>query len=322
MGVRAGVVFSHVVEFDQVMRGFVAVVACVVLPLLSATGARAQDLEPRAYANTPIGMNFAIAGYAHSQGDIAVDPAVPLEDGDINVDMAIFGYAHTFALWGESAKVAAVVPYACLDGSAKWQGEVKTRDVCGASDPKFGVTVNLHGAPALSLPEFARYQQDLIVGASVYVSAPFGQYDSDRLVNIGTNRWSIKPELAVSKAVGSLTLELAGAVTFFTDNDDFLGGQRREQDPVYAVQGHIIYSFTRGVWAAVNATYFEGGRTTLNGVKANDELANSRAGATLALPWDRQNSIKLYAFTGVSTRIGGDFDTLGLAWQHRWGGGL
>ncbi len=106
----------------------------------------------------------------------------------------------------------------------------------------------MYGAPALTLKEFKDHRQDVIVGASLQVSVPSGQYDDSRLVNIGTNRWSIKPELGVSKALGRWTLELSAAATLYTDNDDFNGGKRRSQDPIYATQAHAIYSLRSGVW--------------------------------------------------------------------------
>lgn len=122
--------------------------------------------------------------------------------------------------------------------------------------------------------------------------------------------------------VGRLTTELAAGVVFFTDNDDFLDGSRREQDPLYAVQAHLIYSFRPGLWAALGGTWYGGGRTTVDGVRNDDRQDNTRLGATLALPVSRHHSIKLHASTGVSVRTGGDFDSVGVAWQVRWGGGL
>jgi hypothetical protein len=196
------------------------------------------------------------------------------------------------------------------------------REVSGLGDPRLRFSVNFYGAPALSLKEFADYKQDLIIGASLQVSVPVGQYDSDRLVNIGTNRWSVKPELGISKAWGPLTLELAAGVTLYTDNDDFLGGRTREQDPIYSVQAHVVYGFASGIWVALDGTYYTGGRTTVDGVKGNDLQENSRVGATVALPVNRHNSIKLYASTGVSARTGANFNLVGIAWQYRWGGGL
>ena len=171
------------------------------------------------------------------------------------------------------------------------------------------------------MKNFASYRQDLIVGASLQVSAPFGQYDDSKLLNLGNNRWSIKPELGISKAVGPWTFELAPSVTFFSDNTDFVGGNTFAQAPFYAVQGHILYTFRSGVWIALDGVYFAGGHTTLNGVKSANEQANSRAGFTRALPIERQNSLKLSASTGISTRTGSDFSAVGLAWQYRWGNG-
>ena len=154
------------------------------------------------------------------------------------------------------------------------------------------------------------------------MSAPLGQYDADKLLNIGTDRWAIKPEIGFSKALGPVTLELAPAVTFYTDNNDFLGGHTRAQAPMFSVQGHLIYNVWAGIWVALDGTYYTGGRTTIDGVESNDLQSNSRVGLTVALPVNRYNSIKLYASTGVSTRTGSNFDAIGIAWQFRWGGGL
>jgi hypothetical protein len=288
----------------------------------ASTGSRAQDLEPRLYANTPIGLNFLIAGYTYSQGGLATDPALPLKDANLQINAAIFAYARSLEVMGQSAKLDVVLPVANISGSATYAGEPKERDITGMGDPRFRFSINFFGAPALSLKEFASYEQDVIVGASVQVSVPMGQYDSNKLVNVGTNRWSVKPEIGMSKELGKLTLELNGSATYYTDNDNFLGGQTRQQDPIYAVQGHVIYSFSHGIWAALDATYYMGGQTTVDSVTGNDRQRNSRGGATVALPVNRYNSLKLYASTGVSTRTGSDFDTFGIAWQTRWGGGL
>jgi hypothetical protein len=160
------------------------------------------------------------------------------------------------------------------------------------------------------------------VGASLQVSVPAGQYDETKLINLGTNRWFFKPEIGVSKALGPWTLEAQTAVTLFTTNNDFFNGNKRSQDPLYSLQAHAIYNFSSGIWGSVDATYFAGGRTTLNGVLQVDRQQNWRMGATLAFPVDLYNSIKLYASKGVSARTGNSFDLLGIAWQYRWGGGL
>ena len=301
---------------------WVSATLIVTILAASGSGARAQDLEPRAYANIPVGLNFLIAGYGYSEGGVATDASLPLQDASLHLHTTVFAYARSLNVGGKSGKFDVVVPYAWVSGSAKVAGQPRKREVTGFADPRFRFSLNLYGAPALSLSEFADYKQNLIVGASLQVSAPLGQYDSSKLVNIGTNRWSIKPELGISKALGPLTLDLAAGVSFYTGNDDFFGGHTREQDPIYSLQGHLIYNLGRGVWGALDGTYYTGGRTTLDGVEGNDLQESSRLGLTLSLPVTRRNSIKLYASTGVSTRTGTDFDAVGIAWQYRWGGGL
>ena len=88
------------------------------------------------------------------------------------------------------------------------------------------------------------------------------------------------------------------------------------------MQGHVIYSFRNNIWAAVSATYYGGGRTTIDGVTKNDLQQNWRTGFTVAVPINRNHSIKLFGNSGVSTRTGTDYDSLGIAWQYRWGAGF
>lgn len=301
-------------------RHFAAAGLC--LALLAVASARAQNLEPRAYINTPVGMNFLIAGYTYSSGGLSTDPALPLTDAKLDIHTPFVAYAHAFDAWGKSAKFDAVFGGGCLDGTAELNGVPVSRDVCGLLDPTMRVAVNLYGAPALEARDFAAYRQDMIVGASLQLQAPLGQYDPTRLVNLGSNRWAFRPEVGVSKVFYPLLVEATLGATFYTTNDDFFGGQTREQDPVVATQLHLIYLLRAGAWIAFDATYYSGGQTALNGVKQNDELGNSRLGLTFSYPWDRQHSIKLYVSEGISVRYGTDFNVVGLAWQYRWGGGL
>ncbi len=296
------------------------VAACALAAALSE--AAAQDIEPRAYSNAPIGVNFLVAGYVYTRGGISFDSSLPISDPQLQTSSAVAAYVRVFQLGGQSAKFEAVVPYAWLSGSATYKGEPVERVVDGFTNAAFRVSANLYGAPALTVQEFAGWQQDLIVGASLRVTVPWGQYDDTRIVNIGTNRWSFKPEVGVSKAIGPWTLELTAAATFFTDNDDFYGGKTRAQDPIYSMQTHVIYGFPSGIWASLDATYFAGGRTTIDGVRNSDLQQNWRVGGTLAFPVDRNNSIKFYASSGVAARTGNEYDLVGVAWQYRWGGGL
>jgi hypothetical protein len=297
-----------------------AATACALMS--AVTPVHAQDIEPRTYSNAPIGVNFLIAGYAYTRGGLAFDPSAPVKNPQLETSNAVLAYARVLDLWGKSGKFDAVVPYTWLTGTAEFRGQEIERDVDGFANAAFRLSVNLYGAPALTLKEFKDWEQDLIVGASLQVFTPTGQYDSTRLVNIGTNRWAFKPEAGISKAIGPWTLELTGAATFYTDNREFFGGTTRSQAPLYSTQGHLIYGFRSGIWASLDATYYVGGRTTVDGVLNYDLQQNWRVGGTLAFPVNIHNSIKLYASSGVSARTGNSFDLVGIAWQYRWGGGL
>jgi hypothetical protein len=298
-----------------------SVLAAIAL-LFVAAQAHAGEIEPRSYVNTPVGINFLLTGYSYSDGGLSTPASSPIKDAELKIQYGVLAYARALDVWGKSGKIDMILPYADLSGNAMVAGQPRERNVSGLSDPRLRFSVNLYGAPALSLPEFADYQQDLIIGASLQVSAPLGQYDKDKLVNLGNNRWFVKPDIGISKAWGELVVELSAGVFFFSNNDDFFGGKTLEQDPVYTTQIHVTYNLGRGIWAALSGTNDYGGRTTVDGVRSDDLQNNSRVGATLAVPVNKNNSIKLFANSGVHTSIGNDYDMGGIIWQYRWGSGL
>jgi hypothetical protein len=298
--------------------------AIFLLVTLSIASSRAQagEIEPRAYMNTPVGVNFFLMGYVRSDGGLSTPASSPIENANLKMDTEIFAYARTLDVMGKSAKIDIVVPYSDLSGSALVSGVPLERKVDGFIDPRFRFSINFFGAPALSLKDFASYQQDLIIGASVQVSAPLGQYDQDKLVNLGANRWFIKPEIGISKAWGPLALELSGGVFLYTNNNNYFGGKTLEQDPLFTSQAHLTYNILPGMWAALSASVDRGGQTRVNGVRNYDSQNNSRAGFTFVFSLDKKNSLKLYASNAMHTNIGTAFDLYGIVWQYRWGGGL
>jgi hypothetical protein len=293
----------------------------VAATVMMAAKAKAQDAEPRSYSNAPVGLNFLIAGYAYTLGKTAFDPSLAIADAQFHSHTEAAAYVRSFDLFGKSAKFDVIVPYSAFSAHALVAGQLQEREMSGFGDPRFRVSINLFGAPALSAKEFANYKQDLIVGVSLQASAPLGQYDDTKLLNLGNNRWSFRPELGISKAWGPWILEIAPSVTFFTDDPDFFNGRKFAQAPMYLVRGSIIYNFESGAWLSLDGSYFTGLRTTVNGVKGDNEQENVRAGLTVALPIDRQNSVKLNASTGIYTRTGSEFSLVGIAWQYRWGAG-
>jgi hypothetical protein len=303
-------------------RLWLSPLAAVGMALAAGFAVRAQSLEPRAYSPGPVGLNFLVAAASQSTGGLSVGADIPLTDAKLKLTGPIFGYARTLDLWGHSGKIDVILPLGRLEGSALYKGESVSREVTGPADPLVRVSVLLYGAPALSASQFRAYRQDLIVGASIQASIPLGQYDKTRLLNLGANRWWVKPELGASKTWGPWTVEAAAAATIYSENSDFFGGHRRSQEPIYAARMSAIYSFRSGVWASLDTTYFTGGRTQMDGLFENDLQSNWRVGATVAFPATRRTSLKLSASRGVSARTGNNYDQVALAWQYRWGAGL
>jgi hypothetical protein len=280
----------------------------------------AQDLEPRNYINLPVDQNFAGVGYAYSEGSLDAAPSVPLEDAELDVDSWVAAYARSLAIAGSSAKLDVVWGWQSVEGSAIFDGEFVEATREGYHDPRVRLGWNFFGAPAMGMAEFRSSEHSgLVIGGSLQVAVPIGSYNRDRLINSGANRWMVKPELGLSASAGRWDMDLAVSGRFFTDNDEFFGDVKLEQDPIYAVQAHLIYRLSRGRWLSLNGNYFWGGRTTKNGVRGDDLQKNSRVGVTLSWPLNAQHSLKFLANTGTATRVGNDFDTYSVAWQYRWG---
>lgn len=289
-----------------------------ILLLLGATSAVAQELEPRSYTNVPIGQSFLVLGAARSDGNIAPNPSSPLQDADLTIDVGILGLAHTFALGDDSAKVDIALARTCYEGSATFRGEFNEGRRCENLDPKIRLTWNFYGAPAMPLEDFVRWEPGLVIGTSLQVSVPTGSYTSRQLINAGLGRWVVRPGIGASFRTGRWHYDLSASVKIFEDNDEFFEGRYLEQEPIYGMQFHLVRYFSQGRWLSLNGNFYRGGETTVDGQSADDLQENSRWGLTYSMPVTRRHSVKLYASTGVVTRIGSDFDTYGIAWQYRF----
>lgn len=293
---------------------------CVLIGVLgSMQTASAQDLEPRAYAASPVGVRFVGMAAGRSTGDVVIDPSLPLEDVKASVGSVAVAAGTTFALFGRTALLVAAFPYARASVSGRI-GETSGHVVrAGFADPRFRLSVNLLGGRALSPAEFAKTPRSTIVGASVIVAPGIGTYDRTRLINVGANRWSFKTEVGASWAADKWTIETYAGAWIFTTNDEFYTGSAvRTQNPIVALQGHVGYTMKPRLWLAFDATWYSGGSTSVDGVRQRDLLRNSRVGGTFSLPLGRAQSIKVSASTGATTRSGSDFKTIAAAWQLTW----
>jgi hypothetical protein len=295
-----------------------------VLVFLSFTGAGfAQDIEPRRWTPLPVGMNVLGAGVVYTDGDIALDPVLELEDVTVDVKTAIVSFLHAFDLWGQSARFDARLPYK----DARWEGllagEPAAAERKGLGDPRVRLSVNFLGAPALNGKELQAYRAshpvNTVVGTALAVTLPFGEYKKDKLLNLGENRFVFRPQLGFVHTRGHWSYELTGSVFLYTDNDDFFGNNKREQDPLYALQTHLIYTSPQRWWISLGAAHDRGGESSINGDKKDDERRELLYGISAGLPIGSRSSVKLaYVASRSSEDVGKDSDSVAFAFSTRF----
>ncbi|MBU3551756.1 transporter [Polynucleobacter sp. MWH-Post4-6-1] len=268
----------------------------------------AQEIEARAYSNAPIGMSFVTGGIAQAKS------------GSYTLNTQALSLTHVIDVAGQSGRLTLVVPYSELTGTGRVGGQTINASAEGLSDPMIKASVNLYGAPALTNSEFQNYQQDLIIGASIAATIPWGEYNNNQMINVGANRSLIQPAMGFSQAVGPWRLELAGMATIYTSNTSYLGSNTLSQNPIYSGETHVIYYFPNTAWISADATYYTGGQTYINGNPVNGVQENWRFGSTLSYPINKQNSIRLSGSKGVYSRTDTSYNAVGISWQYRWGG--
>ncbi|MEM8769084.1 MAG: transporter [Pseudomonadota bacterium] len=299
------------------MNAFARTTIAAAALLLAAPGL-ANDVLPRLLNNVPIKQNFLGLSYTRSEGNVSVDPSLAL-DVSAKLDSYVLTYTRSFAAWGQSANVTVALPYSDLQLSGIVDDQRVTARDDKMPDPRFRLAINLAGAPALGLKEFAGYRQKTIVGFNIDVSMPLGDYDPERQINFGSNRWTVAPELGIGHRFKRFTIEGAVAAVFFSDNDEYLVDQTLKQEPIGAIRANLIYHFRRpGTWLGVNTLYLRGGETTVDGRDREDLQINTRVGVTFSLPIARRHNLQLRYSRGVTTRIGADFDNYNLAYSLRF----
>jgi len=294
--------------------------ACLVL---AGAGVHAQELEPRRWSHLPVGTDYIGVGYLYTEGDILFDPVLRIEDADFEVHTFPAKYIHAFGLGDKSARVEFLGGYQDGHWEGLLDGEPRERNASGPADPIARFAINLAGTPALSGKKFADYRasagDETIVGAALSVMFPFGQYDRDRLINLGQNRFAFRPQVGVVRTWGNWSAELDGSVWIFTDNDDFFGDQTREQEPIYSGVAHFVCTFRPGLWVGASGGYGYGGESTIAGDAKDDRQEIVAYGVALGIPIHRRAGVKVaYVGTRTQTDLGSDTDTLGAAVSFMW----
>jgi len=303
-----------VVEFVSSFRKFITLTFCSLISFFVA----AQELEPRAINNLPVGTNFAITAYSYAQGNLLLDPALTIEDLNSNIHSGLLAYLRSIRFFNLSAKVDAVIPYILGD----WQGSIDDQNAFrsqnGFGDLRLRFSFNFLDSKAMNISEFENYTPKNVSGLSIQIIAPTGNYDPSELINLGSNRWAIKSQWGFAKNFDKWIIESYVSIWMFTNNKDFLNGNELSQKPLYAFKVHVIKELPKKMWLAFNTGYAIGGRTELNGVPRDTEISSVRFGLIYALPFAKKHTFKFAYNSGIRFKRGPDFNALTLSYQYRW----
>jgi len=284
--------------------------AVLIFAALAAHSVAAQELTPRAYWPAPKGAKVLVIGYSKAEGDVLFDPSIPLYGVDSELNAGLLAYAQTLSLWGRTSNLIVELPYVWGETRGLVGDTPESKKYSGFTDLGVTLSVNLMGAPSMTVEEFLTFRADPqpILGASLKVVAPTGEYEETRLINEGANRWALKGELGYTLPLSTKwLLDFEAGALFFGDDDEFVAG-KKEQEPIYSAQLHVIRRFSPGFWASLNFNYYTGGRQTIDGVQLGDTQRNSRLGATFVFPVAQGHAIKVGYAVGWLTRFGADFD--------------
>ena len=302
---------------------------CLVLLIFCALGARiafAQELAPRAYFIAPTHSNAVTFTWSFYDGGVELNGIVPISNATGIYNVPVLSYYHSFGFFGRSANITGSVPYAFGNFTGTEEGAELSAYRSGLLDSSARLSVNLYGGPAMPVQSFVKWKQKMIVGASLKIVAPTGQYGPTKLVNWGSNRWAFKPELGLSRRFRHWVLDGYGGVWLYTTNPQFGVGVPKPlpqtEAPIGTFEGHLSYDFKKlGLWASLDGNFWWGGTTALAG-QSNSATTqrSSRLGGTVSVPVSKHQSIKIAYSNGTYIRFGGNYNNLQVAWQYSWSG--
>jgi hypothetical protein len=284
---------------------------------------QAQDLAPRAYVITPLHSNAVTLTYSFYDGGLNFNGTIPITGATGIYNVPVFSYYHSFSFFGRSANITASLPYAVGTFSGNVLGSQRSIYRSGLLDFSARLSVNLKGGPAMPAQTYMKWKQKMLLGASLKIIAPTGQYNPTKLVNWGINRWAFKPEFGYSQRWGHWVLDGYAGVWFYTTNNAFFDipvPKPQTEEPVGSFEGHLSRDFKRNrLWVSLDGNFWVGGITSLNGIRnLESKQTSSRIGGTFSVPVSKHQSLKFSYSNGTYIRFGGNYQTVSVAWQYSW----
>lgn len=282
----------------------------------------AQFTDPRTYDNAPVGVNQLELDYGYARSNTSIDTSLIVAGAKLSLNEGVIDYTRYFGFVHRMAWVEATLPLAGLNGSVT--GTDIHGSSTGAGDSSYEVAILLKGGPALSVPQFANYKPSTTVGVSLAVSAPTGQYNPEKLLNLGADRWSFKPEIAVSQPFGreqKWEFDSYANVYFYTDNTSYRGAEVLRQEALPGLEGHLSYSFINSLWASLDTRYSFRGDTFVNGANQNDAQQNFTLGSEVSLSLSPRNSLVFEFARALVHKNGPAYTGFAVRYDYSWGKG-
>jgi hypothetical protein len=283
----------------------------------------AQDLEPRRWSHLPVGLNIAGLTYIYTDGDLEFDPVLQIDDATVDAHRVLASYSRALDVFGKTGRLDFLLPYQYSEWEGELAGEPASVDRDGLGDPWVRFSLNWIGAPALRGKEYLDYRAahstNTVLGSSVAVMLPLGRYEDDKLLNLGQNRFIIRPQTGLVHTRDSWSYEVTGSVFFFTENDEFFGETERKQDPLFAYQGHVVHTFPNRWWASLSGGYSWGGESEINGDSKDDKRGDLLSAASFGVPIGKSQSLKFVYLRGDTLEdVGSDTNSFAVSWLVRF----
>jgi len=295
----------------------------VTFLFLSATCFNAlysQDLEPRRWTALPLSTQIIGIGYSHTQGTIFFDPLLNIKDASVTVNSFVLQYLHPFKIGKKSARFDVLIPFSI----AHWEGYLNdaytTVNRNGFADPRLRISVNFLGPEAMKPKELLEYLSEhevfTVVGASLSVTLPLGQYFDDKILNLGQNHFVFRPQIGFVHHWRTWSYELTGSVFLYSRNHNFSDGKNKNQNATFAMQTHLTKRFKSKMWGSISAGYGLVGQSIVNKQPKNDDRSDFLAAGSIGFVLAKRQSIKLsYIRTETLKDIGADLNSYILGWS-------
>ena len=294
---------------------------CIALFVLRDPQVSAQFTDPHNYDNTPVGTNQLEFAYAYAHSNASIDTSLIVTGAHLNLNSGSVSYTRYFGLAHRLVWAEASLPLAGLSGSV--DGTIIRGSVNGVGDSGYTVSALLKGGQAMSLEQFENYTPVTVLGLSLAVTAPTGSYNSNKLLNLGSDRWSFKPEFALSHPFGAehkWQVDAYANAEFFTDNTTYHGHEVLRQRPLPGFEGHLSYSFLNSLWASLDTRFCFRGDTVVNGVPQNNPQQSFVFGSEVNVSLNDSSGLVFVFAKALVHQNSPLYTGVAVKYSYSWGG--